>query len=372
MKKIFTLILSASFALTASAQDDGFYRVKNTHTGRYLSVEDTNKDNYSVSVSSASVNVAGIRTKQWDYAVTSPATVIYLRKISGNNYDIEGQATSLYQLSGNRLTVTMNAQSDGTYIFTGTGTASGTTLTVTMHDNDEIDADESDCFIWADNKHSNAKNWNLIPIDTDKNYIGIEANVKTDDGYWGSIYAGFPFDLASDGMTAYYINSISGDGFTLEKISGTIPAATPVIIKCNSNDPSKNMIKPLTSGGSSISNNQLQGVYCALYAAHHMNYKQYDKSHHRVLGSNNGKIAFVKATSDDLYKGSYLKANRAFLYVPAGSPDTYVEGGTGITTIKAQEVKSEGMYSLTGARIQESSTPKAGIYIQNGKKIVIK
>ena len=98
----------------------------------------------------------------------------------------------------------------------------------------------------------------------------------------------------------------------------------------------------------------------------------YNKSTMRILGSSNGKLAFVKATADDLFEGQALWENRAYLNVPAGSPDILVEGGTGITTINAQEAKSEGTYSLTGVRIQEGSTPKAGIYIQNGRKVVIK
>ena len=58
MKKIFTLILTATFALTGAAQEDGFYRIKNTQTGRYLGIEDTNPANYKVSVQSGTVNVA--------------------------------------------------------------------------------------------------------------------------------------------------------------------------------------------------------------------------------------------------------------------------------------------------------------------------
>ena len=41
MKKVLTLIFMAGMALNAAAQlDDGFYRIKNTATGRYIVMYD--------------------------------------------------------------------------------------------------------------------------------------------------------------------------------------------------------------------------------------------------------------------------------------------------------------------------------------------
>ena len=375
MKKIFTLILTATFALTASAQDDGFYRIKNTQTGRYLGIEDTNPSNYSVSVQSGTVNVAGVRTHaDWKWVSTAPSTVIYVESLGDGKFDLIAQGTSIYELSSHKLPISLIPQSDGSYQFYGTAVYQGMSISKYLQDNvDGADDDPDECFVIADDKPGKGgRNWNLIPVTTGDNFIGIEANVKTDDGYWGSIYAGFPFELASEGMTAYYVKAVSGDGFTLEKISGTIPTETPVIVKCASNDPANNKIKPVTTDGTKVSGNKLGAVYCSLYQIGHINMTTYNKSTMRILGTSNGKLAFVKATADDLFEGQALWENRAYLSVPAGSPDILVEGGTGITTINAQEAKSEGTYSLTGVRIQEGSTPKAGIYIQNGKKVVIK
>ena len=374
MKKIFTLILTATFALTGSAQEDGFYRIQNNLTGRFISIEDTNPNDYSVSEQSASASVAGIRTHaDWDWVSTAPSTVVYLEKLDNGKYNFIGQGTSLYQLSGGRLGIDIIPQSNNTYMLSGSYKG----FTVSLRDNEDgADNDPDDCFVFADGKskvNKTSREWYLIPVTTGDNYISIEANVQTDAGYWGSIYAGFPFELVSEGMKAYYISSVSGDGFTLEEISGIIPAATPVIVKCTSNVPANNKIKPLTSGGAEIGENKLGGVYCSLDAyGGFFDAKNYNRSTMRILGSSNGELAFVKATEADLFEGQYLWGNRAYLSVPAGSPDVLVEGGTGITTIKAQEAKSEGTYSLTGVRIQEGSTPKAGIYIQNGKKVVIK
>ena len=50
------------------------------------------------------------------------------------------------------------------------------------------------------------------------------------------------------------------------------------------------------------------------------------------------------------------------------------DGQTGIVTIKAEEQNQapEGIFTLTGVRLPDGVTPKAGIYIKNGKKVVIK
>ena len=377
MKKIFTLILTATFALTASAQENGFYRIQNTTTGRYLSIEDTKTsdylpEGYDPIHSGGGVRSAGLQTRpDWDWVSTAPSTVIYIDKLGNGKYDLIGQGTSIYKLTGGKLAIDITPQSDGSYRLSGTATAAGATFTYYLQD--KVTDDSDDYFVIIDDKNKGAREWDLIPITTSDNYISIEANVKTDAGYWGSIYAGFPFELVSEGMKAYYISSVSGDGFTLEEISGIIPAATPVIVKCASNVPSNNKIKPLTSGGTEIGENKLGGVYCSFARAGGWDdVTNYNRSTMRILGSSNGELAFVKATEADLYDGQYLWGNRAYLNVPAGSPDVLVEGGTGITTINAQEAKSEGTYSLTGVRIQEGSTPKAGIYIQNGKKVVIK
>ena len=108
MKKIFTLILTATFALTAFAQEDGFYRIKNTQTGRYLGIEDTNPANYKVSVQSGTVNVAGVRTHaDWKWVSTAPSTVIYVESLGDGKFDLIAQGTSIYELSSHKLPISL-------------------------------------------------------------------------------------------------------------------------------------------------------------------------------------------------------------------------------------------------------------------------
>lgn len=372
MKKIFTSLLFLTFFLTGIKAQiaDGFYYVKNAYTERYISIADNDKNHYNIAIEAGGrKTLGGLKAfKSWDNVRTDPSCVVYIRNVSGNQYDLEGQGSSLNKLTGGKLNATLTPNGDGSY--KASGTYKG--VTVTLGDNSPSKtADES---VLATGAEDNVSNWIPVAVNTGDNYIGIKPDVEADGAYYGTIFAGFAFKLASSGMKAYYISEASGSKFTLKEISGTIPAKTPVIVKCSSNDPANNKIEPVTSGGSAVSDNKLGGVYCATTKLRFTTVTLYDPTKMRVIGSDNGKLAFVKASASDLFEEKYLKANKAYLAVPSGSADIMTESGTGITTIKAEDVskEKEGLFTLTGIRVPDNVTPQPGIYIKDGKKIVIK
>ena len=370
MKKIITTFALAAFcAMTASAQiADGFYRVQNKVTGRYISISDNDPNNYEVKTTTANVDMAGIRTiKSWERVEANPATIIYVRSMGDNKYDLEGQGTSLYKISKQRLYIILVPQSDGSY-----KAKSDKYQGISLDIADGTDTDKDEDFLR--NKSEATSYWYAIPVDNGSGYLGIEPDIKTADGYYGTIYAGFAFKLASSGMKAYYIDYAEGSKISLKEFEGeTIPATMAVIIKCNSENPEDNKILPVTNGGAEPSDNMLRGVYCSLTLKKHFNAKMYDPTEMRVLGTSGDKLAFVKASADELVEGKYLQANKAYLPID-GAADVMTEDGTGIVTIKAEEKNSaaEGIYTLTGVRLPDGVTPKAGVYIKDGKKVVIK
>ena len=371
MKKIFTSLLFLTVCqIGIRAQiSDGFYYVQNSYTGRYISIADNNKSHYNISIKSGGKKtLGGLKAiKSWDDVRTYPSCIIYIRNVNGKNYDLEGQGSSLYQLTGGKLYATLTPNGDGSYKATGTYK-----VTVTLGDTSS-NKDKSESYLGTATE-DNVSSWIPKRVDTGDNYIGIKPDVQADGAYFGTIFAGFAFKLASSGMKAYYISEASGSKITLKEISGTIPAKTPVIIKCTSSNPANNKIEPVTSGGTSISNNKLGGVYCATTTLKFTNVTLYDQTKMRVIGSDNGKLAFVKASASDLFDSKYLRANKAYLAVPSGSADIMTESGTGITTISTENISKdkEGLYTLTGIRIPDDVTPQPGIYIKDGKKIVIK
>ena len=370
MKKLLSLLaFAAVYTLNTSAQiAEGFYHVQNAYTGRYISIEDNNPNNYPINTKAGTVNMAGIRTlKNMSRVSTSPSTVIYVKNISGNKYDLEGQGTSLYKISSNRLYIILDPQSDGSYK-AKTSKYEGVELTIS----DGTDKDKDEDFLR--NKAPESSYWKALPINNSDQYIGIKPDVQTNDGYYGTIFAGFAFKLASGGMKAYYINSAGGSQFSLKEYTDEIiPANMPVIIKCSSNDPASNKITPVASGGKNPSDNKLGGVYCACLVSKHLNAKLFDPTSMRLIGTDNGKLAFVKNPTN-LVEGKYLPANKAYLSVTGAADILTQDGITAIVNIEAEEKNNapEGTFTLTGVRIPDGVTPKAGVYIKNGKKVVIK
>lgn len=355
-------------SMQVSAQlADGFYHFKNTVTGRYVSINDTDPGNYQISTHSGDLNMGGFRTYlNYDTVAVSPSCIIYVRKLDNGRYDLRGQGSGLYELSSGRFSVDLTPLGSDTYKISGTYQGFVKIL---------ADGSPSDKDSWLMNRLTETQKWEAIPVNTADEYIGINPDVKTADGqYYGTIYAGFSFRLASPGMKAYYVSMAQGAGFTMKEIGqDVIPASTPVIVRCNSSDPADNKIEPVADDGTFSPSNCLEGVYCALSGvSKHFNAKVYDAISMRVLGlDDKGELAFVTAQPQQLYKDIYLRANKAYLRVASNSADIMTIGNyTGIESVAKEDASDGVLYALNGVRVPSGATPRPGIYIlrtANGK-----
>ena len=295
---------------------EGFYHIKNAGTGRYLSFNDTDPSNYPVS-EAGSVNLNGICTYiNYDSVAVSPSCVFYVKQVGNGTYDLQSQGSSINAMFGEKMSLNITSAGNGSYYIWGTNNR------ITRY---FVDLSPSNKNAHLTSSETGMSNWDFIPINTSNEYIGIRPDVKTADGsYYGTIYAGFNFKLASSGMVAYYVSNVGGKEFTMKKIgSDVIPAGTPVIIKCNSADPRDNKIKPVVGNYTFSHSNSLRGVYCSLYVAGHHNVTRFDDFTMRVLGLNSkGELAFIAdPVLDRLYKEQYLMANKAYLVVKSSDAD---------------------------------------------------
>ena len=371
MKKIFTLACMTAFALGAMAQSNGFYHIQNTLTKRYMVLV----DNQGTADTSGNVDMEACNTcMDLNEVSVHPGSVFYIENISGSAYNVAAQGENLAVLTGNKLQVQITSGGDGYELW---GSYSGITVFIGDAENKKPRSDDYQTWSYIKEAGKENRYWKFHPIDNSTHYLGIEPDCQTSDGsYWGTTKCGFAFKLHSSGMEAYYVEKVDNSNFELKKwTNDVIPASMPVIIKCSSNNPAKNIIKPVTDSASEPETNWLKGRYFDNSSTGHVNRLEFNASSMRTLDSEDGKLVFKTASSGDLTDGKYCVHNKAYLMdLPSSCAATLYEGSaTAIKSIK-QESKfaDDAIYTLSGVRLQKGVTPRPGVYVQNGKKIVIK
>lgn len=374
MKKILTAIL-ALIAIPSVAQlnGNGYYRIQNNASERYITIT----DNVIANISKPSdIDVNNLTTwKGIDNIKSNPGSIFLIEAVD-DKYNISGQGVSVHKITGGKAYVSINKRAEGIYQLSASASQGGVAVTKYLYD---ATSDDEYDYVRTDGNAA-YQYWRIKPVNDADNYIGITPTIQTNDGWYGTIYASFPFKFASSGMTAYYVDGVHTGQFQLKEITNEIkPAATPMIIKCSSDDAAQNMITPVISATTAPSDNLLGGTYFASSLPKHIARVEYNSNSMRVLGKDtNGDLIFTTATEDYLTDKKYIPKNTAWLNVPAGLTGDFklVDRGsyTGISNIEVSLPKNvkKGTYTLTGVQVDDTKALRPGIYIQNGKKVIIK
>ena len=378
MKKLLTLLFTALTTLSASALDDGFYRMQCVETGRYVSFRNNYVDTESAK-RTTEVQFYSLRTiTGFENVANDPGSIIYIKKYD-QGYALRSQG---YGTDENNYYIQITDMGDGKYRLWATYTKDGVTATRYMRDCDDTSGDFS--YVTTEEAISKGWNWRLIPVNTeDKKYIGVIPEVKVGSKGYAAFYAGIAYKLSS-GMKAYAVDSETDETCTLKDIGNEIPAKTPVVIECAGDNAADNKLTPLESSSVSVSTNFLKGVmfcYPVLLKNRgqvierrdnpYWNTVDYDVFTMRVLGVEDGKLVF-KTAGEDL---DYMPANKSYLSVPTSAAAVLTtDGSTAIKSIKVSRTSStsNGIFTLNGVRLPDNATPQKGVYIKDGKKIVIK
>ncbi len=369
MKKLFTLIILASMTVCASAQlADGFYRIKNAETNRYVVMYDPYM---LVNKSTGTVSLLALQTiYKWDNVNSHMGSVWYMENKGNSKYDLHCQHSSL------------GANSEGFYpdLFENNGTyriyGSYDGFAKYLSDEDDMYDEEGNINGFVTVKSQNYLNWQFIPIGGE-NYIGIKPETQADGYYWATFLSGFPFRLGN-GMKAYYINDINDHGFSRVEMGNEIPAKLPVLIRLNGSRPSDNVITPLTSTSAAVpSGNKMYGCwYSSNLGGSHQDWNVRYGSENRILGNAGGRLAFVKASGSDLIDGTYIEHNRGYIAVSSTADDNIIEAtydiSNSIQNMNTEDAQGKEIFTLTGQKVPEGTVLRPGIYIKDGKKIVIK
>lgn len=236
--------------------------------------------------------------------------------------------------------------------------------------------------------------WILEKVD-DTNYFGVKpsANMKGRDGkYYTTLYVDFPFKIVGD-VKAYTIEGVdakNAQGYYFAKVKelaqqgDTVPAQTAVVLECNSTDPADNQLLPTGDEKPKTSNNRLCGTFFG-GSINGLTVKDgagndYNVTHDNIRAFNintadsRNPIGFYKVKNNV----TNIPGNKAFLVLTSTEAQAksfvleFEDGGTtGIETIEnSKRSTDDGVYyDLQGRRVEN---PTRGIYIVNGKKVVIK
>ncbi|MBR6264616.1 MAG: hypothetical protein IKR05_15590 [Prevotella sp.] len=258
----------------------------------------------------------------------------------------------------------------------------------------------------------------------DYNYFALDAFVQGLDGkYYQTIYTDFPMEIVNNGDNTVRVWGIPegpklgtfesvqpnpGDivGYvTTKEYKGVVPARTPVVVECNSTAHVNNLLNPAGNPVEDDVNKAIQdetdrsflrGIFFAedfdggstaddadefIYKIRPIDANGYPevgtpvgRKYLRVF--NRGKntlnpLGFFK------YNGGTVLANRAFMILDdeTARANIYIVGENfgddldGINEVNAAEVENTQIYDIQGRIV---NNPTKGLYIVNGKKMVIK
>ena len=381
-KTIITSIVLASLATSAFAGDppvsDGYYRIVNHKTNRYIYVYD-NTGKINLAAGTADAGALDL-WKDFNRTISDPGSVLYAHYMGqnengGHSYNVEAQGTSVFDIIGHFVSV-YRMPSGSANIYASYGG-------ITKYMDDEETNLSLDHGAVGFNRSGDYRLWDESPIDANTdNYFGLAPTLEANGKYYQPFYAAFPFNFASDGMRAFYISKFDAtfNVAVISEISGNVPGATPIIVECSSNAATDNRLNLLYNQDLPIQGNQLAGVYFCNKMRPNSNdaITPYNAETMRVLTTDaQGNLVFAKADLDN------LPANQSYLPVPAGTADAvtimteeeYTKYVAGIHNIVADGENVSPVYSVSGAVVLSDSRSlselPAGIYIVGGKKVVI-
>lgn len=194
----------------------------------------------------------------------------------------------------------------------------------------------------------------------------------TDCG-WTTYSSSKPLDLSSlsatNEVTAYYASAASGSTVTLKEATGNIPANTGLMIKGTAGE---KFTIGVAASGTAIEDNLLKAQTTTgnVDASN----KNDNGKYHYVFGyktSDATEYGFYNLAADtELAAGkAYLETTTALTPTEARISIVFDDEETGINDVKSVQKNNNRYYNLNGLEVAQ---PTKGLYIVNGKKVVIK
>ena len=190
-------------------------------------------------------------------------------------------------------------------------------------------------------------------------YSPVSVNATVTSAGWATLYTAYALDFSGvDGLEAYTA-TCSESTVTLTKVS-TVPAGTGVVLKGAANTYSIPVIANSTTDKGHLLGSATEATP----------FNAYDGYTLYMLKMVNEKAQFVPMTSGSLAAGkAYLKIASGNSSLARSLNVVFADETTGINSVNGDEVTVNGYFNLSGQRV---SQPTKGLYIVNGKKIIVK
>ena len=304
------------------------------------------------------VEYMGLRADKWVLAANAEATHNYLTACPNSaETDIDWDAFR-DKLDGATVTITVTRSGASITTSASIEPADGsTTLTESYTKSDCGDGTQDvRVFLAVEGGHLD-----LLPVETTISAYGWST--------FSSDYA-LDFSKATEGLTAYMITGHDGNTVTKSEVTGTVPAGTGLLLKGTASTAYN--IPIVGSSSTDVSSNLLVAGTGASIA------KEDGKTKY-VLGVNDNntggdtsddyaEFQKIDGTAATVAKGkAYLQFNET---IAARSLSFDFDESTGISTVEGSQLMANGeYYNLSGQRV---AAPQKGLYIVNGKKVVLK
>lgn len=227
----------------------------------------------------------------------------------------------------------------------------------------ENELDKFELSVWDGGANSPSA-WYLIPVDD----IEVALNAVGEHTY-ATTY--LPFAVSEVSGAKAYVGAYNAEktAVNLTKVN-SFAANEGVMLYGETTADTK---ATLTIGGSAAkrTDNAFAGTCTEISVAAD------DLANYLVMGRNsNGEIGFFKPGLQGDATTFTIKANRAYLENSASGTSSVMLNfgslveGIGEATVPAEGAKNAPVYDLTGRRVMQ--TVKGGLYIQNGKKFIVR
>ena len=348
--------------------ETGYYRIKNTNRGRNSYLTYGIPSNYSG-------RGDGLVAVDESTAISDAGSIIKLTKTGDNNYTFGTEGMVVYAPTQNNYPFrTSGSEGDAvTYKFTVTSPG-----VVAIGPADVTDPNaqryfhEGDGATWGEvhavvqwTATAGASQWTVEEAnELGQGTYALEIALTTiDSKSYATTYLPFPVTL-SDDAEAYTVK-IDGKKAVETLLGNEIPAEAPVLLI--SETAAEKVYATVAEVNATVSDNDLKGVYKKT------NQADLEGELPVVLNVVNEKVGFYK-----LAETGSLPANKAFMSYTEGSSTSkefFEEGfelgsneATGINTIE-NGADNGAIYNLQGQRVNKA---QKGVFIQNGKKVVLK